>query len=245
MKKPTLVVAIVLFTIGLLYCFACLSAHKKAMDQHTPLSTEELVALSEIFNPGWATSPTGIAEAKLPQALSISPTTDSILAKYGGEPSSEELVEDTFAKLYHLSLKIHHGSQQFSGLGLGGGSTPLYHIGSGNMSLRNFDVAKLYMEASIRNHISTSPAQCKNILVHLAEVEPDPERAALMLRLACQGKSFNVFISLCKSYQLCIETGSTQLADHYLDRIYTEYPNELKNMAHGFGFNIPPNPSAK
>jgi len=111
-------------------------------------------------------------------------------------------------------------------------------IGYEMMSLGNWESAKRYLWAAVDTYETFDTTQCKFVLGALAWLEDDPEKAARLLQLSCQGEFLvpsryqgefthsETFAAsqLLNAFDLCKETDSAALAEHYLARLRTEYP---------------------
>jgi hypothetical protein len=122
-------------------------------------------------------------------------------------------------------------------------------MGSDMMQLGEWDAARHYLWEAVEVYKTSDPTQCKIALGQLAWLEDDPEKAARLLQLSCQGK-FQLPYPLNKSrryqegfpnyeertaanqllnaFNLCEQTESVALADHYLTRLRREYPVQAK-----------------
>ncbi len=110
-------------------------------------------------------------------------------------------------------------------------------IGYEMITLGNWESARRHLWAAVDVYETYDPTQCKIALGQLAWLEDDPEKAARLLQLSCQGEfhlpyphnSENLAASqLENAYTLCKETDSTALAEHYLERLRKDYPIQAK-----------------
>ena len=61
-------------------------------------------------------------------------------------------------------------------------------IGECMMAYGEWESARRYLWAAVDAYETTDPTQCKNVLDSLAWLEDDPEKAARLLDLSCQGE---------------------------------------------------------
>ncbi len=105
-----------------------------------------------------------------------------------------------------------------------------FNIGWAHLMKGEFDEARGYFQDIIDSPFNeyTLPYHrmaCGN----LAWLEDDPEKAARLLELSCQGKPG---MALLDAAELCRLTGSDELAEHYSERLRSEFPefaNRLDN----------------
>ena len=111
------------------------------------------------------------------------------------------------------------------------------------MAYGEWESARRYMWAAVDAYETWWPSMCKLELGRLAWLEDDPEKAARLLRLSCQGEfkvpdslqdehpdiaDSHASMALANAIKLCKKTGSATLAEHYLARLRSEYPAQAK-----------------
>ncbi len=101
-----------------------------------------------------------------------------------------------------------------------------FRIGIDHMVLGDWEDARGYLYEALAappSHFSR-----RSICGTLAWLEPDPEKAARLLELACQGKEDVDGGALINAIRLAEATGSDALADHYLNRLRRESPEQVR-----------------
>lgn len=103
------------------------------------------------------------------------------------------------------------------------------------IALGDWESARQYLLEAAEVYAIEDPTQCKITLGVLAWFEEDLEKATRLLELSCRGEFRKPYppyedapglaaSQLSNAYRLCRETESHALAEHYLARLWEEYP---------------------
>ena len=131
-------------------------------------------------------------------------------------------------------LRIEAGIQALFGRPPLNGIHTASALGFEELCLGHWGDARRYLWTAVRDYESTNADLCRFTLGVLAWLERDPEEAAYLLQLSCEGsfeRSGIKWQNLIAAYKLCRRTGSDELATHYLCRALEEFPEYTERLA--------------
>ncbi len=245
------VLVVVSLISGILTSVVQVREHELA--SRPPVSLQDLDELGKRLDPSTKSQNPQVDEtAESAQPETITPT--SIPTRLERSLSTQELAKlfkstrqkDRLEKWAEATLLKTVGSASHA---LGRATTAEYvhipaEIGFDMMALGNWESARRNLWAAVDVYEASYPANCKNVLGRLAWLENDPEKAAHLLQLACQGEFLKptrhqgelahsaraAARQLMNAYTLCMATDSAVLAEHYLARLRTEYPTQAREF---------------
>ena len=213
----------VLLLGGFLFFAYALHVHNEAMEEFKPYTLEELRALSEILDPSG--SPGMVLLEGLPTRLNGVPSEEEMVLKHKVREDKEGFLH----WLGSLILQVEDGIARLQDRPPLNGTHTSSSIGYSTLSLGDLESGRRYLWVAVDVYKGTDSLQCKFALGALSGIERDPEKAALLLHLSCQGSDRNVNgYSLFDAYSRCKTLGSHELADYFLERLWVEFPDEAK-----------------
>jgi hypothetical protein len=201
-----------------------LHVHDEGIGVVEPYTMEELRALSAVLDPAGVTLPEGV-EDRLTNVM----TDEEYLERYE-YMDAEDHIEWW---LRNLSTKLEDGFAQSQGRpSLNAPHVPAF-VGGNELFLGDLDTARRYLWVAVDRYKTVDLDQCRFALRSLAELERDPERAALLLQLSCQGsgatgKSRVIGMNVAEAYRVCEESNTPKLAEYYKTRLLNKYPKQAE-----------------
>ncbi len=159
------------------------------------------------------------AEPVLPSGLEGTVSAEALVERFGERRPGE--LRDT--QLKAKAFKVLEGVSSFVNQEQAGGWA--WERGQELMSLGQWDAARRCFWVALDSPLD--PGIHKFAAAKLAWLEDDPEKALQYLELSCYGENCSHW--LINAVDLCEATGSDALAEHYLARLRTEYP-ELEQL---------------
>ena len=191
------------------------------------VEASDLESVSTENNPSPTTQNPPINPAALPTQLNSTVSRQRLSQHYVPLKPSERLEIEFRMNILKLDESVSNifGKEKLNGI------HTTAAIGYELKHLGKYEEAERYLWEGVKVYEEADPTQCKVAMCALAWLEEDPEMAAQLLYVSCQGDFSHINLkasNLLSAYKLCVETESTVLAEHYLTRLYTECPEQAK-----------------
>lgn len=242
---------LVVITLITAICFVTFIVELRGRDLalRTPMALENLDKLGERLNPGipqvddaGVDEPMPVEDIKTNQSTEIN--FETLPTRLERRLSFEEItrLRGTIGQKRRLELLFRSTAIRIDdSVSFVLGKEPLNGIHTSSalaqdmMDLRDWESAKQYLLEAVKVYETEDPTRCKIYLGLLAWLEEDLEKAGKLLELSCQGEFRLPYppyedrpeiaaSQLWNAYRICKETESRVLADHYLTRLWEEYP---------------------